>query len=534
MASTGIAEQDIAPGKGLRAGALGMLSSVVIAVSSTAPAYALAATLGLVVGIVGVHSPGTLIVSFLPMLCIAYAFRELNRADPDCGTTFTWAARAFGPYVGWMGGWGIIAADVIVMASLSQIAGRYALNLVGAHAAAASTLWVTVAGVAFIAVLTWVCYRGIKVSARLQHALLAVELFALGVFAVVALVKVATGHALPGAAHPSLAWLNPWTGSLADLSNSFLLAVFIYWGWDCAVSVNEETKDASRTPGRAAVLSTVLLVAVFSVVSIAALAFAGPAFLASNSTDVLGAMASLVLGSTWGKLLILCVLTSAAASAQTTIMPTARAVLAMAAHKAVPARFARIHPRYLTPATATLVMGAVSAAFYVLLTVASKNVLADSASSTGLLIAFYYGLTGFACAWFFRKDLRSSVRALLVKGVLPVIGGVALLGAFVLSIKSYWPASSSYSSFAGIGGIVLIGVGSLLLGLVLMLAARFALPRFFTTGTLPPLPAPAAAAAAGYPGPAPATAGPVARDSRALARVVPDGRAVVAGQEQHS
>src|SRR5713226_645882 len=93
MASTGIAEQDIAPGKGLRAGALGMLSSVVIAVSSTAPAYALAATLGLVVGIVGVHSPGTLIVSFLPMLCIAYAFRELNRADPDCGTTFTCGPR---------------------------------------------------------------------------------------------------------------------------------------------------------------------------------------------------------------------------------------------------------------------------------------------------------------------------------------------------------------------------------------------------------------------------------------------------------
>src|SRR6266849_3723087 len=164
MASTGIAEQDIAPGKGLRAGALGMLSSVVIAVSSTAPAYALAATLGLVVGIVGVHSPGTLIVSFLPMLCIAYAFRELNKADPDCGTTFTWSARAFGPRTGWMGGWGIIAADIIVMASLSQIAGRYFLQLVGAGAA--GTVWVTAAGVVFIALLTAVCYRGIEVSAR--------------------------------------------------------------------------------------------------------------------------------------------------------------------------------------------------------------------------------------------------------------------------------------------------------------------------------------------------------------------------------
>ena len=90
--------------KGLRAGALGLISSVVIAVSSTARAYSMAATLGLIVAIVGVHSPGTLIVSFLPMLCIAYAFRELNKADPDCGAAFTWTARAFGPRAGWAAG----------------------------------------------------------------------------------------------------------------------------------------------------------------------------------------------------------------------------------------------------------------------------------------------------------------------------------------------------------------------------------------------------------------------------------------------
>ena len=521
MASTGTPALGTATGKGLRAGTLGMISSVVIAVSSTAPAYALAATLGLVAGISGVHSPGILIVSFVPMLCIAYAFRELNRIDPDCGTTFTWAARAFGPYLGWLGGWAIIAADIIVMASLSQVAGRYALTLTGAHAAAASTLWVTVAGVVFIGVLTWVCYRGIEMSARLQQVLLAIELLTLGVFAVVALVKVGTGHAHPGAAHASLAWLSPWTGSVKDLSNSFLLAVFIYWGWDCAVSVNEETRDATRTPGRAAVLSTMLLVAVFAVVSTAALAFAGPAFLASNSTDVLGAIASLVLGSTWGKLLILCVLTSATASTQTTIMPTARAVLAMAAHRALPAWFARIHPRYRTPATATLVMGAVSAAFYILLTVVSKNVLADSAAATGLLIAFYYGLTGFACAWFFRADLRSGIRPLMVKGILPLTGGLALLGAFILSIKSYWPASSSYSSFAGIGGIFLIGAGSLLLGILLMALARFTMPLFFTGGTLPPLRTPR-------------PAGRTALVARALAQPAAAPQAPATGQEQQA
>jgi amino acid transporter len=482
MVGTAIAGPAITPDKGLRAGALGLISSVVIAVSSTAPAYSMAATLGLVVAIVDVHSPGTLIVSFLPMLCIAFAFRELNRADPDCGITFTWAARAFGPRTGWMGGWGIIAADIIVMASLSQIAGRYVFLLFGVTA---TSLWVTVAGVAFIALLTGVCYRGIEVSARLQQVLLAIEVIALAVFAIVALVKAGTGHALSGHADPSLTWLNPWTGSFSSLSNSFLLAVFIYWGWDCALSVNEETKDSARTPGRAALTATVLLVAIFAVISIAALAYAGPAFLANHSNDVLSAMATSVLGSGPGKLLVLCVLTSTAASTQTTIMPTARAVLAMSAHGAIPRWFARIHPRYRTPATATLVMGAASAVFFVLLTLVSKNVLADSASSTGLLIAFYYGLTGFACAWYFRRSLTTSVRAFVTKGVLPLVGGVVLLGAFVLSIKSYLPASSSYSSFHGVGGIFLIGAGSLVVGVIIMLITSRFLPGYFSRGVGP-------------------------------------------------
>ena len=484
MTSIVIAEPAAPPDKGLRAGTLGLISSVVIAVSSTAPAYSMAATLGLIVAIVGVHSPGTLIVSFLPMLCIAYAFRELNKADPDCGTTFTWTARAFGPRTGWMGGWGIIAADIIVMASLSQIAGRYFLELIGMSAA--STIWVTVTGVAFIAVLTGVCYRGIEVSARLQQVLLVIEVGALAAFAVVALVKAGTGHALPGHAHPSAGWLNPWTGSFGRLSNSFLLAVFIYWGWDCALSVNEETKDSARTPGRAAVMATLMLVVIFAVISAAALAYAGPAFLTAHNTDVLGAMANSVLGSTAGKLLVLCVLTSTAASAQTTIMPTARAALAMSAHGAIPPWFARMHPRFRTPTIATLVMGGVSALFYVLLTAVSKNVLADSAASVGLLIAFYYGLTAFACVWYFRRDLLTSGHALLVKGILPLVGGLTLLGAFVLSIKSYWPTASSYSSFHGIGGIFLIGAGSLVIGVVVMLITARFLPRYFADGITAP------------------------------------------------
>src|SRR5260370_31685093 len=120
-----------------------------------------------------------------------------------------------------------------------------------------------------------------------------------------------------------------------------------------------------------------------------------------------------------------------------------------------------------------------------MLTAVAKNVLADSAASVGLLIAFYYGLTGFACVWFFRRSLLRSVRDLINKGILPLIGGTALLGAFVLSIKSYWPAASSYSSFGGIGGIFLIGAGSLVFGGIAMpITARFH-RRYFPEGIAP-------------------------------------------------
>src|ERR1700733_7189320 len=92
--------------KGLKPGALGLISSTVVGVASTAPAYSLAATLGFVVVAVGLQTPIVAILAFVPMLLISIGYNELNKADPDCGTTFTWAARAFGPKSGWAGGWG--------------------------------------------------------------------------------------------------------------------------------------------------------------------------------------------------------------------------------------------------------------------------------------------------------------------------------------------------------------------------------------------------------------------------------------------
>ncbi len=475
MTETKQYEQD----KGLKSGALGLLSSVVIGVSSTAPGYSLAATLGFVVTAVTLQSPAIILLAFIPMFCIAYAYRELNESDPDCGTTFTWATRAFGPRTGWMGGWGIIVADVVVMANLAQIAGQYGFLLFEADGLAASTFWTTAVGCAWIVALTYVCYRGIELSARLQFVLLAVELAALAIFALVALVKVYAGDAAEGSVRPSLNWFNPFDiPSFSALSAGILLAVFIYWGWDTAVSINEETEDSAHTPGRAALLSTVTLLVIYVLVTVAALAFSGPDTLADQD-DVLAVLGNEVLGSTFGKLLILAVLTSAAASTQTTILPTARVTLSMAAHKALPQAFTRMHPQYQTPSTSTIAMGAASVGFYVGLVIISGDVLGDSIAALGLLIAFYYGLTGYACAWHFRREIARGGRDLVTKGLLPLTGAVILTLCLIKSAKDMTAADYGSTSFQGVGGVFLLGIGALVLGVLLMAAMELSRPAFF-------------------------------------------------------
>ncbi len=503
----GVAEaQQETTGKGLKGGALGLISSIVIGTASVAPAYSLAATLGFAVAAVGLQSPIIMILAFVPMFLIAFGYQGLNKADPDCGTTFAWGARAFGPRTGWLGGWAIIAADVIVMANLAQIAGGYGFQLVGAYGLAARPGWVEVAGIVWIVLMTLICYIGIEVSAWLQRILLSVELVMLLVLSVLALAKVYGSNPPEGSIHISGSWFNPFDiASFSTLTQGLLLAVFIYWGWDTAVSINEETKDKSSTPGRAAVLSTVLLLVTYGVVTISAQAFAGigdkDAGLANpdNSGDVLSVLGSSVFGTSgfgWflSKLLVLMVLTSAAASTQTTIMPTARTTLSMATHRAVPRVFARVHPRFQTPTWSTIGMGLMSVAFYAVLTQVSGNVLSDSISSLGLAIAFYYGLTGLACFWYYLPAVRSGQRGgtLWLRCVLPLLGALILFSFFGYACHLFWAPdygstfwTMPFAPHWAIGGVFLTGIGALVLGIPLMLIYRAAHPAFFKGQVIP-------------------------------------------------
>ena len=264
----------------------------------------------------------------------------MNRADPDCGTTFSWVTRAMGPRLGWLGGWAIVVADVIVMANLAQIAGLYTLparrlaerrglddrrddrrrrvdrdhdrDLRDRHRAVARAR------------------RSACSAPRSSRSSL---------FAVVALVAVATGNAGEHAVDPSLSWFNPLQiDSFSALVSGVLIAVFIYWGWDSTRHGQRgEPRTPTRGPARRRCWRPSSCSAIYVIVSIAAQAYDGTQVLIDNPDDVLSVLGTEVFGSPLDKILIIAVLTSAAASTQTTILPTARTSLSMARAGAMPA-----------------------------------------------------------------------------------------------------------------------------------------------------------------------------------------------------
>ena len=493
--------------KGLKSGALGLISTTIIATASVAPAYSIAATLVFVVGAVALQSPAVAVLAFVPMLFCSIGYSEMNKADPDCGTTFTWATRAFGPKTGWAGGWAIVAADVLVMASLAQVAGQYGFLLFNAKGIGSNPTsgWVLLVGVLWIVVMTYICYRGIEVSANFQKALLGIELVMLAVLSITALVKVGNGTAPPGHLTPTLSWLNPFhITSFSAFASGIILMVFIYWGWDTAVSVNEETKDKNKTPGRAAILSTFILLVTYALVIFSMQSFAGIGTKGTglgnvnNAGDVLSIQGNLVFGtSAFGSflshLLLLMVLSSAAASTQTTILPTARTTLSMAVYKALPSAFAKMG-RYLTPTVSTITMGAVSIVVYVAFNYMSNGigVIGDAVIAIGLYIAFYYGLTGFACAWYYRKTLTNSARDLWMRGIIPVAGGLILyfLGGWSLWLDYDVATANDYTMWTvplihwQIGGAFVIAVVTAIVGVAAYLYCRFKDPAFFKKETL--------------------------------------------------
>lgn len=478
--------------KGLAAGKLGTFSGAVLGISTVAPGYTLTASIGLIVAAVGLKMPAILIAGFVPMFLTAYAYRELNSRMPDCGASFTWSTRAFGPYVGWMCGWGMVMATIIVLSNLAAIAVEFFYLFLGrifsnpSIAELAQHKGVNIATtLIFVAIATLVAGRGITTSQKVQYVLVGFQMVVLLAFAVTALVQVARGDA-PAHLSFSLDWFDPFSGLTVS---AFMIGVtgsiFAFWGWDTCLTLGEESKDPNKVPGRAGLLCVLSILVTYLLVAVAVMMYAGIGDTGlglgnkDNADNVFGALADPVLG--WaGPLLLLAILASSAASLQTTFLPAARTMLAMGVYGAFPKKFAEVNPRFLVPTFSTVAAGVVTGAFYTVTSLLSERVLLDTIAALGIMICWYYSITAFACVWFFRGELFAGIRNFLFKGLFPLLGGIMLMAVFVVSVReSMNPDNASGAAVGGIGLVFYLGFGILLLGVALMAVARRRNPDFF-------------------------------------------------------
>ncbi|GGG47613.1 amino acid transporter [Kocuria dechangensis] len=478
--------------KGLSKGSVGLLGSVVIGVSCIAPAYTLSAALGPTAAEVGTRLPAIFLVGFLPMLLVAVGYRQLNRAMPDSGTTFTWVSKAFGPWLGWMGGWGLLAATILVLSNLAGVAVDFLYlalaQITGNDAIAelAASVPVNVGTcLAFVAAAAWISYRGMETTKVVQYVLVAFQLLVLLWFSAAAF-----GHVAAGTAYEGLTvraeWFNPFgVESFSAFAAGVSLSVFIYWGWDVVLTINEETRGAATTPGRSAIATILVIVTLYMTIALAVLSYSGVSdqgYGMGNEEiqeNIFAALAGPVMGP-FAILMSIAVLSSSAASLQSTFVSPARTMLAMGYYGALPGKYARVTPRFQSPGYATIAAAVIASGFYAVMRVVSENVLWDTITTLGMMVCFYYGVTALACVWYFRREAFRGVGSFLTKFLAPLLGGILLLVFFVqTSYDSMDPEYGSGSAIGGVGLVFVLGVGILLLGVVMMLLQYRRNPSFF-------------------------------------------------------
>jgi len=254
--STGAAASGAAPGH------FGLGDAIVLGLSSSGPAQTLAVSLASLVAVCHYGGVVPLLVCFVPMVGIAIGYQRLNRWDQSAGATYTWVAKVFHPYLGFLAGWMILLYYTLGTISLTIPAGTYTLELL-APGLGESHLAIVVAGGAWNVIVTLLALKGLNVAARFEWGIV---LFQYVVLLLIATAGIATLLYATTSAPFSWDWFTlRGMGGMRGLMSGILIACFMYSGWDAAVYVNEESTDKIDSPGRAAIASVIILAIFYSV-----------------------------------------------------------------------------------------------------------------------------------------------------------------------------------------------------------------------------------------------------------------------------
>jgi amino acid transporter len=447
---------------GLEADAIGVTEDTVIGMAASAPAASIGLTIALLAGATAYGSGPIIILTAIPMLVIANAYRRLNLWNANCGASFEWVGRAIDPYLGFQTGWLMVAAYILGTISGVEVLAPTVLTAFGSSS---SNTWGNIGidtGLT-LAVLA-IAIAGIKITARTQIGMALIEYLILIGFGITGLVFV-LGHG-HGSYHATSGWLSPTgVGGLGSPAAGFLIAVFMFTGWDGAIYVNEETTRRRTNPGKAVMIAVALLAVIYTLATVGLQGVVSPAKLQSNAASALVYVAQALGGSGWGKVMALSVALSAIASTGAGIVITARIVYGMAGERVLPRFLGTVSRRFKTPVGASVVVGlfVIAITWVYLLATSVQNAFTDVVNATGLLFSAFYILTALATIIYYRRRIMARPWDLVSLGVLP-LAAAGFLGWIIVKSMLKAPAAQNWPL-----------VGIVVLGVILMFVARYGL-----------------------------------------------------------
>lgn len=437
----------------LKSDGVSAAGSIVMAVAGSAPAYSIASSTALIVGIAGLGAPAVLLWCGIPMLGIAWAFLYLGRIDVNAGAAYSWVARALHPILGFLSGWALVISATIFMVAGALPAGTMTVTLFAPDQANNSVLITIVGAIWFLVMAAFVLF-GVNITARAQWVMSVIEVAILFLFAILMIV-----HAMV-AQHAGPSFQLDWLG-FAHIANphvfvlAALVAAFYFWGWDVSANLNEETKGGNKSPGSAGIIGVLIVFLLFMLFTIGTLMMVPTKTIGENSSNVLIPLGQAIWPGVGGKILIIAVALSTIATLETTLIQVTRTLFSMGRDHTIPSFFGRIHSRWRTPALATLVVVGVSIILFVGSTFIGSvgEVMANAISSIGVQISFYYALAGIAVIVAYRKVLFKSVRNFIFIFLWPAIGAIFMLWMLIFSI----PSNDVIVNILGVG-LILVGL----------------------------------------------------------------------------
>lgn len=450
-----LAEEGRPPG--LRADALGFGESVVMGIAGSGPAYSAAASTATLVGAVGVLAPASLLYCGLIMFGIVFAFRHLNRVAVNAGASYAWVAQIFTPALGFLAGWALMISSVVFMVSGTLPAAAATLRLL-APAVADSQAAVTTVAALWLVTIGAIVAKGVKLSSYVQIGFTVIEVGTLGLLLAVA----GLGFAPPPAHPVAVSWFGGAGFTPATFAAGAVTSLFALSGWDVAANLNEETRDGGRVAGIGSLVAVAIVILLLSGFAALTLRLLSEAEINRAGIDIVSVVAAKLMPHPWDYLAVLAVMVSTVGTLETSILQFTRTLFAMSRDNAVHPRYGRLHPVYRTPWVATLLITALGLALLLgsLTLPGIKTVTDDTINAVGFQVAFYYGLTGLACAWYFRAEASRGLGRFFLLLFWPLVGVAFCFGIAVYSVPTFDLTT------------VLLGAGSIAFGVVPYLWSR--------------------------------------------------------------